>query len=113
MDNIESMDSQKAKANLRVPVVIYNKLSKTMECRLFIDINTKQRPVPNELLLDIKKLAEVETNEESLQRDVFDKFSTNPDSPLFRFDVIIRACAREAIASHILRCTQWNLGHIC
>jgi DGQHR domain-containing protein len=73
----------KAKANLRVPVVIYNNLSKAMECRLFIDINTKQRPVPNELLLDIKKLAEVETDEESLQRDVFDKFSTNPESPLF------------------------------
>jgi DGQHR domain-containing protein len=43
-----------ARAHLRVPVVIYNNLSRTEEARLFIDINTKQRPVPNELLLDIR-----------------------------------------------------------
>lgn len=44
-----------AASRLRVPVVIYNNLNRTEECRLFIDINTKQRPVPNELLLDIKR----------------------------------------------------------
>jgi DGQHR domain-containing protein len=72
----------KAKASLRVPVVIYNNLTRAQECRLFIDINTKQRPVPNELLLDIKRLADAETNDESLLRDIFDKFSTEPGSPL-------------------------------
>lgn len=72
----------KANSALRVPVVIYNNLSRTDECRLFIDINTKQRPVPNELLLDIKRLAETETNEESVLRDVFDMFNSEPDSPL-------------------------------
>lgn len=46
-----------AKSELRVPVVIYNGLSRRDELRLFIDINTKQKPVPNELLLDIRKLA--------------------------------------------------------
>ncbi|WP_456815406.1 DGQHR domain-containing protein [Bradyrhizobium sp. USDA 4508] len=71
-----------AKAKLRVPVVIYNNLKKSEEARLFIDINTKQRPVPNELLLDIKRLAETETEVESLSRDVFDLFSDNEDSPL-------------------------------
>src|SRR5207248_1145328 len=50
-----------AKTTLRVPVVVYNDLSRKDESRLFIDINTKQRPVPNELLLDIKKLAEYES----------------------------------------------------
>ena len=40
-----------AKTALRVPVVIYNNLSPKDESRLFIDINTRQRPVPNELLL--------------------------------------------------------------
>src|SRR3954447_17840700 len=41
-----------AKQHLRVPVVIYNNLSRAQEARLFMDINTKQRPVPPELILD-------------------------------------------------------------
>ncbi len=73
----------KAKSKLRVPVVIYNKLSRSDEARLFIDINTKQRPVPNELLLDIKRMAESETDVQALMRDVFDLFSSDPESPLF------------------------------
>jgi DGQHR domain-containing protein len=72
-----------ATSKLRVPVVIYNNLSRTDECRLFIDINTKQRPVPNELLLDIKRLADTETNEEALLKDVFDLFARDQESPLF------------------------------
>ncbi|WP_103666896.1 DGQHR domain-containing protein [Pseudanabaena sp. BC1403] len=71
-----------AKMKLRVPVVIYNNLSRQEESRLFIDINTKQRPVPNELLLDIKKLAERETDSEQLLREIFDLFYNSPDSPL-------------------------------
>jgi DGQHR domain-containing protein len=71
-----------AKTSLRVPVVIYNNLSPKDESRLFIDINTKQRPVPNELLLDIKKLAEYETEVEHLLGEVFDLFNSDPQSPL-------------------------------
>jgi DGQHR domain-containing protein len=71
-----------AKTSLRVPVVIYNNLSPRDESRLFIDINTKQRPVPNELLLDIKKLAEYETGSESLIGEVFDRFHSTPESAL-------------------------------
>ena len=52
------------------------------ESRLFIDINTKQRPVPNELLLDIKKLAEYESDIEHLLAEVFDLFNSTPESPL-------------------------------
>ncbi len=50
MDNTESSDFSKARTKLRVPVVVYNGLTKQQESKLFIDINTKQRPVPNELL---------------------------------------------------------------
>ena len=71
-----------AKTKLRVPVVIYNNLTRQEESRLFIDINTKQRPVPNELLLDIKKLAERETDSEQLLREIFDLFYNSTDSPL-------------------------------
>jgi DGQHR domain-containing protein len=71
-----------AKTLLRIPVVIYNNLSPRDESRLFIDINTKQRPVPNELLLDIKKLAEYESSDESLMGEVFDRFHSSPDSAL-------------------------------
>lgn len=67
---------------LRVPVVIYNGLSRRDESRLFIDINTKQKPVPAQLLLDIKKLAEIEDQSEAILRDIFDRFDTNIDSSL-------------------------------
>jgi DGQHR domain-containing protein len=71
-----------AKASLRVPVVIYEGLDRVAESRLFIDINTKQRSVPNELLLDIKNMAEYESDSESLLREVFDLFNRDADSPL-------------------------------
>ena len=72
-----------SKETLRVPVVIYNGLTRSEEARLFMDVNTKQRPVPPELILDIKQLAEVETDVEALLRDVFDEFNTDSKSPLF------------------------------
>ena len=71
-----------AKTSLRVPVVIYNNLTPRDESRLFIDINTKQRPVPNELLLDIKKLAEYQSETENLMGDIFDSFASDPKSAL-------------------------------
>lgn len=71
-----------AKTALRVPVVIYNGLTRDEEVKLFIDINTKQRPVPNELLLDIKRLAEYEKPAERLLGELFDTFNNDPDSVL-------------------------------
>ena len=72
----------KAKTRIRVPVVIYNNLNRGEECQLFMDINTKQRPVPSELLLDIKQLADAETDAEAVLRDIFDFFAKEPSSPL-------------------------------
>jgi len=72
----------KAKTPLRVPVVIYNGLSRRDETRLFIDINTKQRPVPAQLLLDIKQLAEIEDESEMILRDLFDTFDASIGSIL-------------------------------
>ena len=72
----------KARTKLRVPVVIYNGLTKQEESKLFMDINTKQRPVPNELLLDIKKLADAETDQEAIMRELFDLFNSDSESPL-------------------------------
>ena len=69
-----------ANSSLRVPVVIYNELSRRDESKLFIDINSKQRGVPNELLLDIKRLADYENDDENLLREVFDLFSTDSES---------------------------------
>lgn len=71
-----------AKSELRVPVVVYNELSRTDESRLFIDINTKQKPVPNELLLDIRKLADYRNDIETKLGDIFDLFATDTQSPL-------------------------------
>lgn len=71
-----------AKSKLRIPVVIYTGLTKAEETRLFIDINTKQRPVPSELLLDIKQLAELEGDTDSLLRDLFNQFQKDKFSVL-------------------------------
>lgn len=71
-----------AKSDLRVPVVIYAGLSKKDETRLFIDINTKQKPVPNELLLDIRKLANYQDDSETILGQIFDLFDTEPGNPL-------------------------------
>lgn len=72
-----------AKTALRIPVVVYENLSKRDESRLFIDINSKQRGVPTELLLDIKKMAEYENDTEQYLREIFDTFSSEVDSALY------------------------------
>jgi len=72
-----------AETAVRVPTIIYERLSRKDETRLFIDINTKQRPVPNELLLDIKALAAYENESESYLRVIYDSFRENPESALY------------------------------
>jgi DGQHR domain-containing protein len=64
----------------RVPVIIYNDLTPAQQARLFIDINTLQKPVPKELLLDIKRLAERESDEERLLDELFTNFEHKTDS---------------------------------
>ena len=72
-----------AKTDVRIPVIIYNGLSRRDESRIFIDINTKQKPVPNELLLDIKNLAEYENDLERFYREIFNLFHESSDSALY------------------------------
>lgn len=93
-----------AKTVLRVPVVIYNGLSRSQEARLFIDINTKQRPVPNELLLDIKALAKNENDDERLLREVFDEFFSGSNS------VLLGKLSKAAKASSKISRVTFNLA---
>jgi DGQHR domain-containing protein len=74
-----------AKKAVSAPVVIYNRLTRAQECRLFMDINTKQKPVPGELLLDIRRLSEIESKTDALLHDVFDLFFQREDSALNGF----------------------------
>lgn len=67
---------------LRIPVVIFTDLTPVQEARIFIDVNTLQQPVPRELLLDIKKLAETENIEEMLLDEIFNFFEDENDSYL-------------------------------
>jgi DNA sulfur modification protein DndB len=67
----------------RVPVAIYEALSRKEEVALFIDINTTQRGVPAALLLDIKQLADREDEAEAAQRELFDYLGAQPDSPFY------------------------------
>lgn len=73
---------QKCKKNHRVPVAIYENLTRAEEAKLFIDINTTQRGVPAALLLDIKQVAEIETHIEQNLRSIFDKINSDSKSPL-------------------------------
>lgn len=66
----------------RVPVSIYMGLSRAEEARLFIDINTKQVGVPAALLLDIKQIAEIESNSEQTLRALFDRLNVDQKSPV-------------------------------
>lgn len=67
----------------RVPIIIYNELNPMQEARIFIDINTLQKPVPKELLLDIKRLADRESDDERLLDELFTCFEMEADSYLF------------------------------
>lgn len=67
---------------LRIPVVIFTELSPMQEAKIFIDVNTQQKPVPKELLLDIKKLAETESADEALLDVIFTLFEEQNDSCL-------------------------------
>lgn len=64
--------------DLRVPVSIYEKLSRSEEAKLFIDINTKQVGVPAALLLDIQHLAQMENNRDAILRELFDGIRKTP-----------------------------------
>lgn len=66
----------------RVPVAIYEGLSRAEETKLFIDINTTQRGVPAALLLDIKELANIENTKEHTLRQIFDHLNDDSKSPL-------------------------------
>jgi len=66
----------------RVPVAIYTGLSRSEEAKLFIDINTTQRGVSAALLLDIKQVADIESQLEEELREVFSKLSDDPKSPM-------------------------------
>ena len=63
-----------------IPVVIFEGLDLPEEVGLFIDINTTQKGVPNNLLLDIKNLTGKETPIEERQRVLFSQL--NKDSVL-------------------------------
>ncbi len=66
----------------RVPVAMYQGLTRQQEAKLFIDINTTQRGVPAALLLDIKQLAQQESETESRLRSLFDRLAADATSPL-------------------------------
>jgi DNA sulfur modification protein DndB len=73
------------KKDHRVPVSIYEKLSRAEEARLFIDINTKQVGVPAALLLDIQHLAEIEKERDKILRGLFDDMRKSPTLRLSSF----------------------------
>ena len=66
----------------RVPVAIYERLTRSQEAKLFIDINTTQRGVPVALLLDIQNLAQREDATKAQLRAIFDQLAEDPHSPV-------------------------------
>lgn len=72
----------KKNKNLRIPVVIYEGLSRVEEAQLFIDINRNQKEVPRELILDVQMLLKQESEEEKTCNEIFNLFRTNNTSIL-------------------------------
>lgn len=72
----------KSKTSIRVPVVIYENLSRVEEAQLFVDINSTQKEVPADLILDVKRLLQKETEDEKRCSDIFEKFYTKEGSIL-------------------------------
>ena len=66
----------------RVPVAIYSGLDQATEARLFLDINTKHKGVPKELLKNVKSIAGTETEIEANLRRIFQFLNTDEASPL-------------------------------
>jgi DGQHR domain-containing protein len=105
---------------LRVPVVIFIGLNKRDEARMFIDINTLQKSVPNELLLDIKKLAETETEVEAQTNTIFDYYDSTQACYLFgllsprekALDKITRATFLAAFKPLIKQYSQIDLDRL-
>lgn len=91
---------QKCAVRHRVPVAIYDGLSRAEETKLFIDINTTQRGVPAALLLDIKELAAVEDAKEHTLRQIFDRLNVDPKSPL-----VGKLSASKSLTNRISRVT--------
>lgn len=88
----------------RVPVAIYEGLSRATEASLFIDINTSQRGVPAALLLDIKQVAERENDAERELRKLFDQLSGDKDGPFHGY-----LSAHQSVSGKISRVT-FNRG---
>lgn len=91
---------QKCSVRHRVPVAIYEGLTRAEEAKLFIDINTTQRGVPAALLLDIKELAQIETAKDHTLRGLFDRLNTDSKSPL-----VGRLSASKSLTNRISRVT--------
>ncbi|MDQ0492396.1 DGQHR domain-containing protein [Paenibacillus brasilensis] len=72
----------KAKTSIRVPVVIYEDLTRVEEAQLFVDINSTQKEVPRDLILDVKRLLQKESEEEKRCSQIFEFFYSKEGSIL-------------------------------
>ncbi|NOU99102.1 DGQHR domain-containing protein [Paenibacillus planticolens] len=73
---------KKTKTIIRVPVIIYDGLTLQEEAKLFLDINTTQKPVSEALILDVKRLLDTESEQEKICSELFELFYTQVDSQL-------------------------------
>lgn len=92
----------KTQTSIRVPVVIYEGLTRTEEAQLFIDINQTQKPVPNELILDVKRLLQTESEDEKRYSELFELFYTDESS------ILLNQLARAERAKGKLSRTTFN-----
>lgn len=76
---------KKSNKDIRVPVIIYEGLTRVEEAQLFIDINENQKKVPDELILDVKRLLEKETEDERICGELFAMFLSNSSSSLNQY----------------------------
>lgn len=82
MDGQHRLWGYKKRGGLIVPTTIYVELDSISEARMFIDVNEEQKGVPKALLLQIKSLANMESEREKELRVLFDRFQKDERSPI-------------------------------
>jgi DNA sulfur modification protein DndB len=82
MDGQHRLWGYKKRGGLTVPVTIYVELDSISEARMFIDVNEEQKGVPKALLLQIKSLANMESEREKELRTLFEQFQKDERSPI-------------------------------
>lgn len=75
--------SEKADADIKLPVCILDGLDHSAEVKYFIDINSTQKGVPKTLRIELMKFLSEPDSLDAIRNKLFNDLNENPESPLY------------------------------